>query len=430
MKRRQLVQTVGAGSVLGALGTLGLVSGCASTGTGSGPKVVVVGGGYGGATAAKYVRMWSDYGINVTLVEPNASFVSCPISNLVLGGSKTMADITTPYDNLVRRHGVNLVRDMVIAIDAEKRLVKLAGGGELPYDRLIVSPGVDFMWDTLPGMAKPGAQDKVLHSWKAGAQTAALRKQLEAMPDGGVYALSIPLAPYRCPPGPYERACQVAHYFSKAKPKSKVLILDANDDVTSKGPLFKKAWAERYKGIIEYRPKHTTVDVDAATNTLKFEFNDDVKASVLNVIPAMRAGDIAVKTGLATANKRWCEVDFLTFESKAAKNIHVLGDAIQIAPAMPKSGHMANQHGKTCAAAVVALLTGQTPNDMPIYNNTCYSFVSDEDVVHVASVHRYDAEKKTMLTVAGAGGVSSAANELEGRYAMAWARNIWADTLA
>ncbi|MBT9505402.1 NAD(P)/FAD-dependent oxidoreductase [Rhodoferax sp.] len=430
MKRRQLVQTVGAGSVLSALGTLGLVSGCASTGTGSGPKVVVVGGGYGGATAAKYVRMWSDYGINVTLVEPNASFVSCPISNLVLGGSKTMADITTPYDNLVRRHGVNLVRDMVIAIDAEKRLVKLAGGGELPYDRLIVSPGVDFMWDTLPGMAKPGAQDKVLHSWKAGAQTAALRKQLEAMPDGGVYALSIPLAPYRCPPGPYERACQVAHYFSKAKPKSKVLILDANDDVTSKGPLFKKAWAERYKGIIEYRPKHTTVDVDAATNTLKFEFNDDVKASVLNVIPAMRAGDIAVKTGLATANKRWCEVDFLTFESKAAKNIHVLGDAIQIAPAMPKSGHMANQHGKTCAAAVVALLTGQTPNDMPIYNNTCYSFVSDEDVVHVASVHRYDAEKKTMLTVAGAGGVSSAANELEGRYAMAWARNIWADTLA
>ena len=172
------------------------------------------------------------------------------------------------------------------------------------------------------------------------------------------------------------------------------------------------------------------LDVDAATNTLKFEFNDDLKANVLNVIPSMRAGDIAVKTGLATANKRWCEVDFLTFEAKAAKNIHVLGDSIQIAPLMPKSGHMANQHGKTCAAAVVALLTGKTPNDSPIYNNTCYSFVSDEDVVHVSSVHRYDAEKKTMLTVAGAGGVSPAANELEGKYAHAWARNIWADTLA
>ncbi|WP_114973320.1 FCSD flavin-binding domain-containing protein [Rhodoferax ferrireducens] len=423
MKRRQFVQTVG------AIGALGLMSGCSTTGASRGPKVVVVGGGYGGATAAKYVRMWSDYGIQVTLVEPNASFISCPISNLVLGGSKTMADITTPYDNLVKRHGVNLVRDMVTSIDAEKRLVKLASGGELPYDRLILSPGVDFMWDTLPGMAKAGAQDKVLHSWKAGTQTVALRKQLEAMPDGGVYALSIPLAPYRCPPGPYERACQVAHYFSKTKPRSKVLILDANDDVTSKGPLFKKAWAERYKGIVEYRPKHGAVDVDAAANTLKFEFNDEVRADVLNVIPGMRAGDIAVKTGLATANKRWCEVDFLTFESKAAKNIHVLGDSIQISPAMPKSGHMANQHGKTCAAAVVALLTGKAPNDMPIYNNTCYSFVSDEDVVHVASVHRYDAEKKTMLTVAGSGGVSSGANELEGRYALAWARGIWADTL-
>jgi len=427
MKRRQFIQTASTGTALGALG---LTAGCASIGNGNGPKVVVVGGGYGGATAAKYVRMWSDYGIQVTVVEPNPSFISCPISNLVIGGSKTMADITTSYDNLVKRHGVNWVQDRAVSIDPDKRVLKLAGGTELSYDRLILSPGVDFMFDALPGLSKAGAQDKVLHAWKAGAQTVALRKQLQAMPDGGVYALSIPLAPYRCPPGPYERACQVADYFTKAKPKSKVLILDANDDVTSKGPLFKKAWAERYKGMVEYRGKHTATDVDAATNTLKFEFNDDVKANVLNVIPPMRAGDIAVKTGLATANKRWCEVDFLTFESKAAKNIHVLGDSIQIAPAMPKSGHMANQHGKTCAAAVVALLTGKAVNAMPIYNNTCYSFVSAEDVVHVASVHAYDPDKKTMLAVAGAGGVSSAASELEGHYAMAWARNIWADTLA
>jgi NADPH-dependent 2,4-dienoyl-CoA reductase/sulfur reductase-like enzyme len=427
MKRRQFVQTVSSASVLGAMG---FVSGCATGSGDKGPKVVIIGGGYGGATTAKYIRMWSDYGIAVTLIEPNATFISCPISNLVLGGSKSMSDITTPYDNLSSRHGVKMVRDMVTSIDPDKRTVKLAGGAELAYDRLILSPGVDFMWETLPGMSKPGAQDKVLHSWKAGPQTVALRKQLEAMPDGGVYAMAIPLAPYRCPPGPYERACQIASYFSKAKPKSKVLILDANDDVTSKGPLFKKAWSERYKNIVEYRPKHALTDVDAASNTLKFEFNDSIKADVLNVIPPMRAGDIAVKTGLATANKRWCEVDFLTFESKAAPNIHVLGDSIQIAPAMPKSGHMANQHGKTCAAAVVALLTGKSPNAMPIYNNTCYSFVSEEDVIHVASVHQYDAAKKTMVTVAGSGGVSSAANELEGRYAMSWARNIWADTLA
>ncbi len=426
MKRRQFVQTLGAGSAFAGLGLLG---GCASTGGGS-AQVVVVGGGYGGATAAKYVRMFSDYGINVTLIEPNEAFISCPISNLVIQGSKTIADVTTPYDNLTKRHGVKVVRDMVASIDPEKRTVKLVSGGEMTYDRLILSPGIDFMWNTLPGMAKEGAKDKVLHAWKAGAQTVALRKQLEAMPDGGVYAISIPLAPFRCPPGPYERACMVANYFTKAKPKSKVVIFDANDDIQSKKALFTKAWKDHYDGMIEYRPKHNVVDVDAATNTLKFEFNDDFKATVANVVPNMRAGDIAVKTGLATANARWCEVDFLTFESKAHKNIHVLGDAIQIAPGMPKSGHMANQHGKTCAAAVVSLLAGKEPPSLPIYANTCYSFVTDEDVVHVASVHRYDAEKKTMLTVPGSGGVSRAASELEGRYAHAWARNVWADTLA
>ncbi|MCV0440290.1 MAG: NAD(P)/FAD-dependent oxidoreductase [Hydrogenophaga sp.] len=425
MQRRQFVQTLGAGS---AVASLGLLSGCATMG--SGGKVVVVGGGYGGATAAKYVRLFSDHSIDVTLVEPNAAFVSCPISNLVLGGHKTMAEITTPYDNLGKRHGVKVVRDMVASIDPDKRTVKLASGGELSYDRLILSPGIDFMWNTLPGMAKPGAADKVLHAWKAGPQTVALRRQLEALPDGGVYALSIPLAPYRCPPGPYERACMVASYFKKAKPKSKVVVFDANDDITSKKGLFMKAWKDHYDGMIDYRPKHRLVDVDAATNTLKFDFNDDFKAGVANVIPNMRAGDIAVKTGLATANARWCEVDFLTFESKAAKNIHVLGDAIQGAPAMPKSGHMANQHGKTCAAAVVSLLQGKEPPSLPIYANTCYSFVTASDVVHVASVHRYDAEKKTMLPVPGSGGVSTAASELEGQYAMAWARNIWADSLA
>ena len=425
MKRRQFVQTLGAGSAVASLGFLG---GCATRD--SGARVVVVGGGYGGATAAKYVRLFSDNSIDVTLIEPNAAFVSCPISNLVLGGHKTMADITTPYDNLSKRHGVKVVRDMVTSIDPDKRTVKLAGGAELAYDRLILSPGIDFMMDSLPGMAKPGAADKVLHAWKAGPQTLALRRQLEAMPDGGVYALSIPLAPYRCPPGPYERACMVASYFKVAKPKSKVVIFDANDDITSKKGLFMKAWDDHYKGLIEYRPKHKLVDVDAATNTLKFEFNDDFKAGVANVLPNQRAGDIAVKTGLATANARWCEVDFLTFESKAQKNIHVLGDAIQVAPLMPKSGHMANQHGKTCAAAVVSLLQGKEAPSLPIYANTCYSFVTATDVVHVASVHRYDATQKTMLTVPGSGGLSTAATALEGEYAMAWARNIWADTLA
>ncbi len=425
MQRRQFVHALGASAALTA------AAGCATTSQqASKAKVVVIGGGYGGATAAKYLRVWSAGTIEVTLVEPNASFISCPLSNLVLGGSKQLADITVPYDNLARRHGVRIVRDQAVAIDAERRIVTLAGGQQLSYDRLVVSPGIDFMWEQLPGMERPGAQERVLHGWKAGPQTLALRRQLEAMPDGGTYVLNIPQAPFRCPPGPYERACQVAHYFSRAKKKSKVLILDGNDDVISKGPLFKKAWVERYKDIIEYRPKFVATEIDAASNTVISDFGDKVQATVLNVIPPQRAGKIAAQAGLANMNRRWCEVDFLTFESTQAKNIHVLGDAVQIAPLMPKSGHMANQHAKVCAAAVVDLLQGRAPNPNPLLNNTCYSFVSDKDVVHVASVHTYSADKKTMLTVPGAGGVSSAASELEGAYAFGWAQNIWADTLA
>ncbi|SFV13615.1 NAD(P)/FAD-dependent oxidoreductase [Pseudoduganella namucuonensis] len=424
MKRRQFLQTAGGGIALASLG------GCASFTGQARPRVVVVGGGYGGATAAKYVRMWSDGGIDVTLVDPNPSFISCPLSNLVLGGSMQLADLTLGHDGLARKHGVRLLRDTAVAIDAEKRTVKLASGATLPYDRLILSPGIEFLWNQLPGMRAPGARDRILHAWKAGPQTTALRAQLEAMPDGGVYAMTVPPAPYRCPPGPYERACQVAHYFSRSKPKSKVLLLDANEDVVSKGALFKKIWKDRYAGIIDYRPSFRTADIDAGANTAISELGDRVRADVLNVVPPQGAGAIAVDAGLANANGRWCGVDFVTFESTAARHIHVLGDAIQVSPLMPKSAHMANQHAKVCAAAVVDLLSGRAPEPKPMLTNTCYSFVSDRDVIHVASVHAYDADRKTLLVVPGSGGVSAAANETEGVYAMSWARNIWADTLA
>jgi NADPH-dependent 2,4-dienoyl-CoA reductase/sulfur reductase-like enzyme len=423
MQRRDFLKSVGAASAIAA------IPGCATMGAAS-ARVVVIGGGYGGATAAKYIRMWSDGKVDVTLVEPNPEFISCPISNLVLGGSKSIADVTVGYENLSRRHGVKVVRDTATAVDADKRVVKLAGGGDLPYDRLVLAPGVDFMWERLPSLNNAPAQERILHAWKAGAQTVALRNQLTAMPDGGVYALAIPVAPYRCPPGPYERACQVAWYFKRAKPRSKVLILDANPDVTSKGPLFKKAWAEEYKGIVEYRGNHVLTDVDVAARTAKFEVQDAVKADVLNVVPPQRAGAIARAAGVVTANDRWCEIDWLTMESIKVKNVHVIGDAIQLAAGMPKSGHMANQHAKLCAAAVVALLAGQAPNPTPVVTNTCYSFITDKDVVHVCSVHQYDREKKTVNPVQGAGGVSTAMSELEGRYAFNWAKNIWADTLA
>jgi len=428
MRRREFLSAAGATS-LSAAGA-SMLPGCASMGNAARSKVVVVGGGYGGATAAKYIRMWSDGAVDVTLVEPDASFVSCPLSNLVLGGSKTLADITVSYDGLTRKHGVTRVRDTATAVDPERKVVKLASGQELAYDRLILSPGVDILWDEVPSLRGADAQAKILHAWKAGPQTAALRNQLTAMPDGGVFAISIPVAPYRCPPGPYERACQVAWYFKRAKPRSKVLILDGNGDVTSKGPLFKKAWADEYKGIVEYRPNFVLTDVDVATNTAKFDVQDNVKADVLNVIPPQGASAIARSAGVVTANDRWCDVDFLTFESVRVKNVHVLGDAIQIATAMPKSGHMANQHAKVCAAAVVALLAGEAPNPAPVLNNACYSFITDKDVVHVCSVHQYDKEKKTLLPVPGAGGLSPAMSQVEGRYAFDWARNIWADALA
>lgn len=404
--------------------------GCAAIATASRARVVVIGGGYGGATAAKYLRMWSDGAIDVTLVEPNADFVSCPLSNLVIGGSKQIGELTLRYDRLVRHHGVTIVRDTATAIDASKRSVRLAGGGELRYDRLVLSPAVDFMWDKVPALASADAQAQILHAWRAGRQTVALRRQLEAMPDGGVFAISIPVAPYRCPPGPYERACQVAWYFKRTKPKSKVLVLDGNGDVVSKPALFKKAWAEEYKGLVEYRPNHVLTDVDVKTRTAKFDLQDDVKAPVLNVVPPQRAADIARTAGVVTANDRWCEVDFRTFESIKVPHVHVIGDAIQPANAMPKSGHMANQHAKVCAAAIVALLSDRAPNPAPVLTNTCYSFITDSAVVHVASVHQYDSEKKTLQPVAGAGGLSSAMNELEGHYAFSWAKNIWADVLA
>jgi len=402
---------------------------CASTYTGK-PKarVVVIGGGFGGATAAKYIRLWAPQ-VEVVLIEPNPAFVSCPLSNLVLAGTRRIEDITTSYDQLQKRHGVRLVRDRAIAIDPERRLVRLQHGDPVAYDRLVVSPGVDFLYDGIPGLGTPEARETVLHAWKAGPQTVALRRQLEAMPDGGVFALHIPKAPYRCPPGPYERAAQVAFYFKHHKPRSKVLVLDSNPDITSKKGLFLKAWTERYPGLIEYVPNATLISVDARDRRLQFEFGDDVRADVLNVVPPQRAGDIARQAGLITANDRWCEVDWLTTESVVAKGIHVLGDATLSAPGMPKSGFMANGHAKIAAEAITAELTGRAPNPHPILANTCYSFVSDTDVVHVASVHKYDAEKKTLVPVQGAGGLSTAANELEGRYADSWARNIWADAL-
>jgi sulfide dehydrogenase [flavocytochrome c] flavoprotein subunit len=410
---------------------LGLLAGLSTQARANLPKaeILVIGGGYGGATAAKYLRLFSNNTARVTLIEPNTAFISCPMSNLVIGGSRNLAEITSPYDTLRKRHGIKIIQDSVSTIDADKKTVKLASGQTLRYDKLVVSPGISMNMNSVEGLAQANKDGVTLQAWKAGAETIALHKQIAAMREGGTFAITIPEAPYRCPPGPYERACQVANYLKQHNPKGKVLVLDANQDIVSKGALFKKVWAEQYAGMIEYRPKSNVVGVDAKNKTLKLEVEDDVKADVLNVLPQMAAGEIAIKAGLANSNGRWVNVNFLNFESTARKDIHVLGDAIQIAPLMPKSGHMANSHAKVAAAAIVAELSGWEVNPAPVLTNTCYSFVNDREVVHVASVHQYNAAEKTFKTVPGSGGLSPAPSTLEGVYAWGWARNIWADSL-
>jgi len=422
MKRRDFLK---AGAAAGAMASL---YGCAGSPRATG-HVMVVGGGYGGATVAKYLRLWSEGGVQVTLIERNPTFISCPISNLVIGGSKTMEDITVSYDGLKNRWGVRIVQDDVVAVNAAKHTISLKAGGTMSYDRLVLSPGVDFLWDQIPGLDNTDAQARILHAWKAGPQTVALRQQLTAMKDGGTYAITVPKAPYRCPPGPYERACVVADYFKKNKPKSKVVILDANEDVVSKKGLFVKAWDDLYKGTLEYRPNSEVKDVDVRTNTAILEF-DKFKADVLNVIPPHRAGDIAARSGLKLINRRWVDINWLSMEVNGTPGVHVIGDAIFPAPTMPKSGHIANQHGKLAAAAILNLLSGQEPNPDPLVMNTCYSFVDSTSAIHVSSVHRYDPATKVVQPVKGAGGVSAARSEMEGAFALGWARNIWADMLA
>jgi sulfite dehydrogenase len=387
-----------------------------------------VGGGYGGATAAKYVRKLSGGAIDVALVEREATFVSCPMSNLVIGGSLPLADITIGYDGL-DRWGVRRIRGEAVAIDPVARKLRLADGARLVYDRLILSPGIDFIWDGVPSLASPEARSKVLHAWRAGEQTTALRHQLETMRDGGVFVLHVPKMPYRCAPAPYERACQVAFYFQTHKPRSKVIVLDANPEVQSKKAIFAAAWSERYQGMLDYRAQSELADVDVTTMTAKLDF-EDVRADVLNVIPPQCAGAIARQLGMANANERFCQVDFLTYESTAQAAIHVLGDAIQTAPLMAKAGHIANRQARICAAAVVALLAGKEINASPSLENVCYSFVDDRQAAHIASLHRYDAAAKTMLPVQGSIEVSVAPSVREGADARTWARGLWADMLA
>ncbi|MFC5513147.1 NAD(P)/FAD-dependent oxidoreductase [Massilia jejuensis] len=385
-------------------------------------RVVVVGAGFGGATAAKYLRVLSGGRIEVILVDENPHFISCPVSNRVLGAQRTLAQLTFGYDALRLQHGVQYMRARVTAIDADKAHIVMAGN-KLSYDRLVVAPGIDFIHDALPMPADAWRQ--IPHAWKAGPQTRTLQRQLMAMPDGGVFTIVVPAQPYRCPPAPYERACQVAWYLKTHKPRSKVVVLDANPVITSKRALFERAWRDLYPGMIDYLPGSELQGVDVATKTVRTAF-DTVRSNVLNIIPPQRAGKIAQACGLADGEGGWCEVDFVSYASKVLPSVHVIGDAIE--SGLPKSAHMANAQAKICARAIVDSMLGQAPDPAPAFANTCYSFIDDRQAMHISTLYRYDAATKSMLA-GGASVLSEQPSAREGDDADAWARRIWADTL-
>src|SRR5918992_252327 len=380
-------------------------------------RVVVIGGGWGGATAAKYVRL-TDPSVDVTLLEPNKEFISCPFSNLVLAGVESLKNLTMNYNGL-RKHGVKIRHEAAAAIETEKRRIRV-GKDYLEYDRLIVSPGIDFQWDQIEGLTQ--AKDTVLHAWKAGPQTVQLTKQLQSLPDGGVVVMTVPPVAYRCPPGPYERASMIAWYLRTKKPKSKLIVLDANKDIVSKTGLFKSVFKD-YDNNLEYRPAQKLEEIDVSANEVTTDIGDKVKYDVINVIPPQRAGAIAVEADLVGGDKRWCEVDHVTYESVKHKNIHVIGDATIGLP-VPKSGNVANAMGKICATAVVSLLNGKEPPTLAP-GNTCYSWVNDKEAIAVVNSYKIENGKVVQIEQKLTPGKSVAVAQ----NSLGWRTSIWNDVL-
>ena len=421
INRRDFIK-LGSGSLVA--GSAGLI--VPQIAVGATKKVVVIGGGAGGTIAAKYIRQ-ADSSIDVTLIETNKEYYTCFMSNEVIGGDRKMETIKHSYDGL-QKYGINIVHSMATAVDADKKTVMTASGDSFSFDRLIVSPGVSLNYDTIEGYSEAAAE-AMPHAWKAGNQTALLRKQLEAMDDGGLVVIAPPGNPFRCPPGPYERACQIAHYLKHNKPKSKILIIDAKDKFSKQG-LFTQGWKARYDGMIEWVPAAETgggiTSIDASSMTVSTDF-DDYQADVVNLIPPQKAGTIAQIAGLAD-DSGWCPVDLGTFESTIHPGMYVIGDASN-AIGMPKSGYAANSQAKVCAAAVVASLNEFEMAD-PSYVNTCYSLVAPDYGISVAAVYRLAEDRSKIAKIAGGltpGDASSDALQREVLYAYSWYDNIVAD---
>ena len=386
------------------------------------PHVVVIGGGFAGATAAKYLRLWSNNAVDVTLVEPNAVYYSPILSNLVLNGQRQVSQLGFKYDTLAQKYGITVVRSSAIALNSASRTVKLANGQTLGYERLILAPGVQFK--AVPGLNS----NKVLHAWKSGNQVQQLRQQLQAMPAGGSFVMSIPKAPYRCPPGPYERACVVADYLKRNKPGAKVIVLDGNPDFTVEKDTFNAAFTNTYAGIVQYVPNTILQAVDSNKKVAITSFGD-YQASVLNVIPPHRAGGIVRKNGLANSSTGdWANVNPLSYESTAIKGIHIIGDSQ--GTGQPKAGHIANAEAKVCADAVLRLLSGAQPFQAPVTNSACYSPISADTASWLTAAFAYDPASQSMQLIQSSFGASTGASQSNYRKMFEWATSLFGDTFA
>ncbi len=427
ISRRHFIQITGGAAAVSTLGFSNILLAGKSAG-----HVVIIGGGIGGATAARYIKR-ADPAVDVTIIEPNANYYTCFMSNEVISGERSIDSIKFGYQNL-ESMGVKIVRDYATNIDAGKKQVATKGNSNISYDRCIVSPGVDFKWEMIEGYDAKVAAEKIPHAWKAGPQTVMLRKQLESMKDGGTVIIAPPPNPFRCPPGPYERASQIAWYLKHNKPKSKVLILDAKDKFSKFG-LFMQGWKKHYgygtdNSMIEWvkgAEGGIIEGVNPATNTVIGSVGE-YKGDVINIISAQKAGKIAFTAGLVN-DKGWCPVDQKTFESTIHKDVYVIGDS-SVASPLPKSGYSANSEAKVCAAAVVASLHGK-PAGIPTLVNTCYSLITPEDGISVAMVYNFDGKK--IQKVKGSGGLTPmdsapAMRKREANYAHSWFNNITHDT--
>jgi len=428
MKRRDFFSGLG----VTALGLTFLKSAMAEqTGTTAGAvgKVVVVGGGMAGTTAAKFLRLWGGTGVDVTLVEPNATYYSNIFSNMVLTGERTLSQLAYNYAGLTSKYGVKVKNYSVKSIDYIGKRVTLSNGTQLPYDRLILAPGIDF--EPLPGLTgSTSNQAKIVHAWKAGAQTTSLQNQIKAMTKSDTFIITIPPKPYRCPPGPYERACVVADYLKRSKGGGKVVILDANNGIQAELKNFTTAFNATHKGIITYVPNAQITGINADLMTVNTSVGS-FKGKVINAIPTHKAGNLITQSGIGLANApggKWAGVNVLTYESTAVPFIHIIGDSS--ATTQPKAGHIANAEAKVCVDAIIKLFQGLAVNQSPVTNSSCFTPITKTTASWLSVVYRYDPASGTMLPTGTGITESDGANSENVEDMHKWFKNLMADTFS